>query len=262
MVNKYTSEIAKDALEKVLIPEYKHIIKNALLNANSLNAVLKHSYEEENKIIRDLIDEYVPFIRKAISIYLYKNEFREICLKCITHSKILFAMRKNLQFPMDRPYLRSKLTAHLNILMGRQKPYIKLDDHPTVAQIEVALFSQLIPHRIDKEYSSYIDTHKAFTKENETKLEAFVLRLLESRGKEIEHSHVGYLTTYIPTPNTHLSEELKSFQKDIENEAVKSYGFLHGMFTYSKVYFNVLDAVFLSSYSSNQDVSVSNKDEL
>ena len=94
----------------------------------------------------------------------------------------------------------------------------------------------------------------SFSKENSTALAEYAVQRIKTEYKVITASQIEKLKEYVPdisewatyydasTEDLKLPIHLKYLQNDIEKESINTYGFLPGMFMFSKPYFDVMEA--------------------
>lgn len=247
-VNQHSPEAAIDGLTNVLIPQYMALVKDALWKGSLLDLVLSQSYEEDNKLARDFEREYATILWQAVSIFIKQSGNENICGTDDANTISLTIMRRVLS--------KTTLDKKLNTAMGLEIPYIRFhNDYITILKWRLNVrerFSVIL----DIKCENYYKIHLSFSNENSTRLAEFLIQRLETTHRGIGTSDIKILKEYIPkvtnlakyyydaTTHAYLSDQLKLFQEDIENEATESYGFMPGMFQYSRPYYEVLDFIF------------------
>lgn len=267
LVNTHSTETAERELLKLLIPQYKLLIKNGLLNAKKLDMVLYNSYEENDKIARYIEEQYSVCFRQSMSVILSyplgETYFPETCNTHMHINTVKHAMNKNLNRQLEQIDVRNALYKKLNEEMGTEPGYITFWDHPTITDNIVKLNDRCHRHILNQCHL-YFKIHQTYSKQNSKELAEFVRTLLESKHKDILEKEISILKTQISIPNNigsvaydsdsrlnlNISEKLIVFQNDVEEQAIKAHGFLPGMFTYSKPYFDLLETLFPSPVST------------
>merc|ERR1712110_988763 len=265
-VNLHTAEAAEHELLIRLIPQYKLLFNSSLLMAKSLDSIL-----EDGKITEYIEGSYAVSFRRAMSIILrypdWKKYFPEDCNHKSNVDTIMYTTRKDLNLKITRGQIKQALYTKLNQEMGMRHDFVTFDDHPTIIALSDDLYVRCI-QRMVSECRTYFKTQREFTIENQKALAVFGRTLLQTRYKTIKEPEVNILKGQITIPidlkainndrvarlNLNIPENILSFQKDLDKEAIDNYGFGSGMFIYSQAYFSVLDSLFPSlDYSDDNE---------
>lgn len=265
-MEKYNSDIAENELESDLRSEIKKIFLIAVTRANMLDKILSGDVHGEVTISKDMEEEYTTAIRKAISMFFSRgapnrynmmienvnltkaHEFRSIFNDRLTVSKQI----KNSLILMNFPLYRRKIK---DLLAKRLEDDLKLPnfyDMPTMNEFANDILVKC-EEKIMSEFESYITAHRNINQTKLPMLFRFAKSLLSDEYKDIKSADIDlmkqrdiYLEGKLPSPNDRsvkTLERLKTFQYDIEKEAMRSLGLLNGMFLYSEPYYQLFDAL-------------------
>jgi len=266
IVNELPHEFAKEELESKLISQYKSLIEEAILDARGVDNFLKNLYNDDDTdrmssdLLQKIIDEeYMPEIKKAVSIYLYfsrkifaKIQFFPIekYTSCDTiPQENVNHLIKLVGSPVN---WRHSLKIFKNYLCEALGEKFRRRDIRSVPQLDriFKVMRIMFEEAIRNSCRVYKKENESFTKESVSKMAEVLNSLLEAKYKEIQESDINVLRTQFskyatywkfPKKVMEVAENLQKFQEEMELLAETSYNFTPGTFIYSESYFEVLE---------------------
>jgi len=266
LTNEQPDELVKNDLERILSALFKTAIEEGIFDSKFWDEFLSQTYKNDFRDFTNIFKkEYSANLRMAFSIFFtfQTRKFHGEAFSCETrlYRNIHMAMSNIFGQYVNWQVMQHHLKNEIKNVVNEKFMRRDLRNIPAINGLIDLMSTHVMISVMESECLSHKKEHELFYKQEKMpKLVKSINELLTTKHTYVKESEINLLKTVFDKKygedeninnwdqvekNFHLNfpENIKQFQFDIEQEAIKLHNFTSGMFLYSTTYFDLLDKI-------------------
>jgi len=285
LTNKHTDELVKDDLQRILIPLFKTIIEEGIYDSKRWDEFLIQNYKNDLENFMNIFkNEYTANLRMSLSIFftfgtrIYHE--KEFPCEIVLARNMLMVMENIFKQRIDAEEMQRQLKNEIANVVDEKFMRRDLRNIKALHEFLTLMLENTIVSLIKSECLTHKKEHELFYKQEKMpELVKSINKILSTDHANVKESEINLLKTVFNQQkekngkianinwadvdvnvDLNFPEEIKQFQFDIEQEAIKLHNFTSGMFLYSPTYFDLLDKI--SPVANSKETNAHTKTEL